>query len=198
MMVYRSLHDRLRGDVAEKLMKELQLRNRYALPRVTKVVVSTGITAGKSEGKELQEYIAESLARITGQRPIFTKARKAIANFKIRKGSIVGAVVTLRGKCMEAFIDRLVSYALPRVRDFRGLRPRFDGHGNYSIGIRDHSVFPEVPPPDVGKIFGLQVQLTTTARSDTEGRALLEAIGFPFVKEKSTKSQTSKPATSKL
>ena len=193
-MAYSSLHDRLRRDIAKKLLQERKIQNLHALPKVKHVIVSTGINAGKSQGKDMQEYIVEALAKITGQRPVFTKSRKAIANFKIRKGTTVGAMVTLRGKRMEAFLDRLVSYTLPRIRDFRGLHPRFDGHGNYSLGINDHSVFPEIPPPDVGKIFGLQVQVTTTARRDEDARALLEAIGFPFRKERETPQRKSTPA----
>jgi large subunit ribosomal protein L5 len=147
-------------------------------------VVNVGINKTKMDGKDMQEYIEESLKKITGQKPQLRPARKAISNFKIREGSIVGAKVTLRGKSMEYFLDRLLSYALPRIRDFRGLKTDFDGKGNYSLGLKDHSVFPEVPPPEAGKIFGMQVVVSTTANNDEEGRALLKAVGFPFRPEK--------------
>lgn len=163
-------------------MKELSVRNALALPRVEKVVLNVGINRSSMEGREMQDYIAECLARISGQRPVFRTAKKAISNFKIRKGLVVGAMVTIRGKRMEEFLDRLVSIVLPRVRDFRGLPERCDGHGNFAIGIVDHSVFPEVPPSEAGKIFGLQVQLRTTARSDRDALLLLRHMGFPFRK----------------
>lgn len=130
--------------------------------------------------QEMREYVTECLAKITGQQPVMTKARMAISNFKTRKGMVVGSVVTLRGRRMEEFLDRLISYALPRIRDFRGLSRKLDGHGNYSIGIRDHSIFPEVPPPDAKQIFGMQVQITTTTDNDQQAFALLKEIGIPF------------------
>lgn len=163
-------------------MKELSIRNALALPRVEKVVLNVGINRSSMEGREMQDYIAECLARISGQRPVFRTAKKAISNFKIRKGLVVGAMVTIRGKRMEEFLDRLVSIVLPRVRDFRGLSERCDGHGNFAIGITDHTVFPEVPLSEAGKIFGLQVQLRTTAGSDRDALLLLRHMGFPFRK----------------
>jgi len=180
MMTYDTLHQRLRGPIAKALKGELQVKNTLALPRLEKVVVNVGINHSKMEGKEMQEYIAESLKRMTGQKPVFTRARKAISNFKVRSGMVVGAVVTLRGKHMEEFLDRLISYALPRVRDFRGLSAKLDGRGNYSIGINDHSIFPEVPPVDAKQIFGMQVTISTTAKDDKAAYALLRAIGVPF------------------
>lgn len=184
MVAYKSLHDRLRGPIATNMKKRLKRENVFALPRIEKVVVATGINAQKPQSKEMHEYIVESLKRITGQKPVFTKARKAISNFKIREGLIVGAMVTLRGRSMEEFLDRLLSYALPRIRDFRGIPVKLDGHGNYCIGIRDHSIFPEVQAPDANQIFGLQIQITTTAKNDEEGRALFEEMGMPFRREK--------------
>lgn len=184
-MKFLSLHTRLRGQVAEGLKQKLNIRNTLALPRIEKVTVNVGINKSKMEGKEVLEYIEESLKKITGQKPVFRSTRKSISNFKIRQGTIVGALVTLRGKRMEAFLDRLLHVALPRVRDFRGTPMALDGHGNYSIGIREHTVFPEVPPPaDASKIFGMQVTLTTSAKDDTEARALLKALGMPFRKDK--------------
>ncbi len=179
-MKYLSLHDRLRGPIAEALKKELGVKNTHALPRLSKVIVNVGINRSKMEGKDVQEMISDGLKKITGQKPIFRPSRKAISNFKIREGLIVGAMVTLRGKRMEAFVDRLVSYVLPRIRDFRGLPVKLDGHGNYAIGLTDHSIFPEIPSTDVTKTFGMQIQVTTTAGNDIAGKALLKQIGFPF------------------
>ncbi len=122
--------------------------------------------------------------KITGQKPVFTRARKAISNFKTREGLIVGCCVTLRGRSMEEFLDRLVSYAIPRIRDFRGLPGKLDGHGNYSVGLKDHSIFPEVPAPEAKQIFGLQIVITTTAKTDEQAMALLRQIGMPIKIEK--------------
>ena len=185
-MAYATLHDRLRGPIADALKKELGIKNLHALPRIEKVIVNVGINRSNMEGKEMQELIQESLMKITGQKPIVRPSRKAISNFKIRKGLIVGSMVTLRGKQMEAFLDRLISYVLPRIRDFRGLPTKLDGHGNYAIGLRDHSVFPEIPAGDVAKTFGMQIQITTTAKNDEQARALLKQIGMPFRPDRST------------
>jgi large subunit ribosomal protein L5 len=184
-MKFVSLHDRLRGPVATTLREKLHVQNVHALPRIQKVTVNVGINRSKMEGKEVLEYIEESLKKITGQKPAFRTAKKAISNFKIREGLVVGAMVTLRGRRMEAFLDKLFHVALPRVRDFRGVTSKLDGQGNYSIGLKEHTVFPEVPPPaDAAKIFGLQITLTTTAETDQAAKALLDAIGVPFRKEK--------------
>ena len=191
-MSYASLHDRLRGPIAAALKKELGVENIHALPRITKVIVNVGINRTKMEGKELQEYIVETLKRITGQKPILRATRKAISNFKTREGLIVGAMATLRGRRMEEFLDRLLSYVLPRIRDFRGLPSTLDGHGNYAIGLKDHTVFPEVPPVEAGKIFGMQIQLSTTAKDDASGKALLKQMGMPFTPER---KKTSKEAS---
>ena len=179
-MAYASLHDRLRGPIADALKKELGVKNAHALPKLSKVIVNVGINRSKMEGKDVQEMISDGLKKITGQKPIFRPSRKAISNFKIREGLIVGAMVTLRGKRMEAFLDRLISYVLPRIRDFRGLPTKLDGRGNYAIGLTDHSVFPEIPATDIIKTFGMQIQITTTAGNDTAGKALLKQIGMPF------------------
>lgn len=185
-MKYVPLHDRLRGPIADALKKELGVTNVHALPRLTKVTVNVGINRSKMEGKEMYEFVADSLAKITGQKSIFRVSRAAISNFKIRKGLIVGAMVTLRGRKMEAFVDRLVSYVLPRIRDFRGLPHKLDGHGNYAIGLTDHTVFPEIPAADLQKTFGLQIQLSTDAGDDVRGKALLRQIGLPFRPERSS------------
>ena len=191
-MAYQSLRHRLKGPVNETLKGELGTKNIHALPSIEKVVVSTGINKIKMDSKEMHEYIDECLAKVTGQKPVHRKAKKAIANFKTREGMIIGSMVTLRGQRAEEFLDKLLSYALPRTRDFRGLSPKLDGHGNYAIGIQDISIFPEVPPPDASKIFGVQVQLKTTAKTDEEGLALLKAMGFPFRKERAEESPNSK------
>jgi large subunit ribosomal protein L5 len=179
-MSYATLHDRLRGPIAEKLKSELKISNVHALPRLTKVIVNVGINRSKMEGKEVQEYVVDSLKKITGQKPVLRRSRKAISNFKIREGLVVGAMVTLRGRKMEEFIDRLISYVLPRIRDFRGLPTKLDGKGNYAIGLKEHTVFPEIPNADMQKTFGLQIQITTTAGNDAAGKLLLKEIGVPF------------------
>ncbi|TSC80666.1 MAG: large subunit ribosomal protein L5 [Candidatus Peregrinibacteria bacterium Gr01-1014_25] len=179
-MAYDSLHNRLRGPIAKALMSDLGVKNVHALPRLEKVIVNVGINRSNMEGKDVLEYVVDSLKRITGQKPVLRPARKAISNFKIRQGLVVGATVTLRGRHMEEFLDRLVSYVLPRIRDFRGLPGKLDGHGNYAIGLKDHTVFPEIAAGDVTKTFGLQIQITTTAGTDARGRALLKHIGVPI------------------
>ncbi len=179
-MAYDTLHDRLRGPIAAALKKELGIQNVHALPRLQKIVLNVGINKTKMDSKELHEYIVETLKQITGQKAVFRVARKAISNFKTREGGIVGAMVTLRGRQMEEFLDRLVSYVLPRIRDFRGLPTKLDGRGNYAIGLRDHTIFPELGAVESGKIFGMQIQITTTAGRDDYGRALLKQIGMPF------------------
>jgi len=185
-MAYATLHQRLRGPIADSLKKELGITNTNALPKMTKVIVNVGINRSKMEGKEVIEFITDALKLITGQKPVLRESKKAISNFKIRKGLVVGAMVTLRGKKMEEFIDRLVSYVLPRIRDFRGLPTKLDGQGNYAIGLTDHSVFPEIPNLDIQKTFGLQIQITTNAKNDEEARALLKLIGIPFRPDKKT------------
>jgi large subunit ribosomal protein L5 len=179
-MSYATLHDRLRGPIAEKLKTELKIDNVHALPRLQKVIVNVGINRSKMEGKEVLEYVVDSLKKITGQKPVLRRSRKAISNFKIREGLVVGAMVTLRGRKMEEFLDRLVSYVLPRIRDFRGLPLKLDGKGNYAIGLKEHTVFPEIPNADMQKTFGLQIQITTTAGNDAAGKLLMKEIGVPF------------------
>lgn len=183
-MAYDTLHNRLRGPIRKTLQDELKIKNVHALPRLEKVVVNVGINRTKMEGKEMQEFIIDTLQRITGQKPVLRASRKSISNFKITKGRIVGAVVTLRGQQMEVFLDRLVSYVLPRIRDFRGLPTKLDGQGNYAIGLTDQSVFPELPVTDLQRTFGLQIQITTTAKNDEDARLLLKQIGMPFRPER--------------
>jgi large subunit ribosomal protein L5 len=183
-MKIQSLHDRLSGTIAGSLKKKLGRDNVFSLPRISKVTVNVGINKTKMDSKEIHEYVEECIKIITGQKPVFRASRLSISNFKTREGSIVGAMVTLRGKQMMSFLDKLIHVALPRVRDFRGLNTHFDGHGNYSIGIREHTIFPEVPPPEASKVFGFQVTITTTTDSDEEAEVLLREIGVPFRREK--------------
>lgn len=192
MTKYDTLHERLRGPIAASLKKELGIENVHALPRLKQVVVNVGINRSKMEGKEMLEYVTNSLMSITGQKPVQRLSKKAISNFKIRKGLVVGTMVTLRGKAMETFLDRLVSYVLPRIRDFRGLPTKLDGNGNYAIGLREQTMFPEIPTADLTKTFGLQIQITTTAKNDEHAKALLKLIGVPFRPDrKSAASQES-------
>ena len=179
-MKYVPLKKRLKTDIAEKLKTELKVSNVHALPKITKVLVNVGLNQKKYSSKEMQQFISDSVTTITGQRPALRKSKKSISDFNIREGMVVGMTVTLRGKTMEYFLDRLIHYALPRIRDFRGLSPKLDGRGNYSIGIVDQSIFPELPAPEANKIFGMQVQITTNAETDTRGAALLRNVGLPF------------------
>lgn len=196
-MAYVTLHDRLRGPIVKALQKELGRENILSLPRLKRVTVNTGLNKSKMDNKEIHEYVQQCLTKITGQKAVFTKTNKAISNFKTRKGLVVGCMVTLRGRKMEEFLDRLLSYGLPRIRDFRGVPTKLDGRGNYSIGLRDHSVFPEVAPPEARQIFGLQIVITTTAKNDKEGLALLKEIGVPFKRDpKKTDQKSQKPVAS--
>ncbi len=188
-MTYATLHDRLRGPIAKELSKKLKIPNVHALPRIEKVTVNVGLNKSKMDSKETHAYVEECLNKITGQKPVFTKTSKAISNFKTRTGMVVGCRVTLRGVQMEEFLDRFISYCIPRIRDFRGLSSKLDGQGNYSIGIRDHSIFPEIAPPDAKQIFGLQVVISTTAKNDEEGFALLKEIGMPFRRDEKKEEQ---------
>jgi large subunit ribosomal protein L5 len=162
------------------LTKEFGYKNVHQLPRVTKVVVSAGVGRATSDSKYL-EAAGDTLAKITGQHPVTTVARKSIASFKLREGNKVGTTVTLRGERAEEFLDQLTSIVLPRVRDFRGISATaFDPFGNYSLGIADQSIFPQIPYDQVGASHGLQVNIVTTAKTAPEGKRLLELMGFPF------------------
>lgn len=153
-----------------------------AVPKVTKVVVHVGVGKILKEPKAL-ETVEKTLARITGQKVVSTLARKSIAGFKSRKGLAIGRLVTLRGRRMEDFLEKMIAVALPRIRDFRGLDPKsFDGRGNYSLGFKEHLVFPEIRPDEVEQIHGLEVTVHTNASNDEKGRLLLESLGFPFHK----------------
>lgn len=174
------LQERYRAEIVGRLSEEFGYRNVHQVPRVEKVVVNMGVGAA-TQNPKLVEKATDELASITGQKPIVRKARKSIANFKLRQGQPIGAMVTLRGERMWEFLDRLLTVALPRVRDFKGVSPKaFDGRGNYTLGIREQIIFPEVNYDSVEKITGLNVTVCTTARSDAEGKALLGHLGMPF------------------
>jgi large subunit ribosomal protein L5 len=174
------LRERYRKEIAPALMRDLGLTNLLALPRLTKIVLNMGLGEA-TQNPKLIDSAVEELTAIAGQKPVVTRAKKAIANFKLREGMPIGAMVTLRGERMYEFLDRLVNAALPRVRDFKGVPDRaFDGRGNYSLGLREQTIFPEVNLDKVDKIKGLTVVICTTARTDAEGKALLRAFGMPF------------------
>jgi large subunit ribosomal protein L5 len=172
------------GELRPQLQEELGKSTVMQVPKITKITLNMGVGEAKTDAKVMDAALQE-LATIAGQRPQVRKARKSIASFKLREGMPVGARVTLRGARMYEFLDRLVSIALPRIRDFRGLNPdSFDGRGNYSMGIREQIIFPEIDYDDVAQIRGLDVTITTTAATDDEARALLRGLGFPFAGER--------------
>ncbi|MFD1330545.1 50S ribosomal protein L5 [Methylopila musalis] len=166
--------------VRPKLLEEFGYKNPFEVPAVEKIVINMGIGEGVADSKKVTNAVAE-LAKIAGQKPVITKARNSIATFKLREGQSVGAKVTLRRERMFEFMDRLVTIALPRVRDFRGLNPKsFDGRGNFAMGIKEHIVFPEIEYDKIDQVWGMDVIVCTTAKSDDEARALLRALNFPF------------------
>jgi len=171
---------RYREQIVAQLQRELGLANAMHVPRLEKAVVNMGVGDALKDGRMLEAAVAD-LEVITGQKVVVTRARKSIAGFKLREGQAIGAKVTLRGDRMWEFIDRLVTIAIPRIRDFRGLDPNaFDGHGNYTLGLTEQLIFPEIDYDKVVKVRGMDITVVTTARSDEEGRALLVALGFPF------------------
>lgn len=178
------LQRRYREEVAPRMLGELSFDNPMQVPRLTKIVVNAGVGEALSESKALDEVTADVTA-ICGQRPIITRARKSIANFKLREGNAIGVTCTMRGQRMWEFLDRTINAALPRIRDFQGVsRTAFDGRGNYSLGIREQIVYPEIDYGAVGKVRSLQVNIVTTARNDAEGRRLLELLGMPFERDR--------------
>jgi large subunit ribosomal protein L5 len=182
------LKQRYRQELVPQLMKELGFGNPMQVPRLDKIVVNMGVGEAARDAKVLDGAIAD-LATITGQQPLVTKARKSIASFKLRAGMSIGAKVTLRGDRMWEFLDRLLATALPRIRDFRGLDPKaFDGRGNYTIGLTEQLVFPEVDYDKVDAVRGMDITVVTTADDDEEGRALLRALGFPLQGESAVAS----------
>jgi large subunit ribosomal protein L5 len=174
------LRQRFRSEVVPALMRELGYSNSMAVPRLQKIVLNMGVGEAVQNPKVIESAV-EELSIISGQKPVVTKAKKAISNFKLREGMPIGAMVTLRGDRMYEFLDRLVAVALPRVRDFKGVPDRsFDGRGNYSLGLREQVIFPEINLDKVDKIKGLTIVICTTARTDAEGKALLRGLGMPF------------------
>ncbi len=170
-------------EIVPALMKSLDMTNVMEVPRVKKVVVNIGLGEALDNAKSLDAAVGD-LTQITGQKPVVTKARKSIAAFKLREGRSIGAKVTLRGERMWSFLDRLMNVALPRVRDFRGISPNaFDGRGNYTLGLREQLVFPEIEYDKIDKLRGLEITIVTTARNDDHGRQLLQMLGMPFTKE---------------
>jgi large subunit ribosomal protein L5 len=171
-----------REQVLSRLQRDLGIQNPMEVPRITKITVNMGVGEAVADKKVMDAAVAD-LTKITGQKPLVTKSRKAIASFKIRAGLAIGAKVTLRGARMYEFLDRLISIAMPRIRDFRGVSPRsFDGRGNYSLGVKEQIIFPEIQYDQIDQIRGMDITITTTAKDNRQGRALLEAFNFPFRK----------------
>ena len=177
-----SLKKRYRETIRPKLLKDLGLSNVHQVPQVTKVTINRGLGEAATNSKAMEASLAE-MATITGQKALITRAKKAIATFKIREGMAIGCAVTLRGDRMYAFLERFINLALPRIRDFRGVSPKsFDGRGNYTIGVKEQLIFPEVSFDKVDAIRGMDITIVTSARSDEEGKALLSEMGMPFRK----------------
>jgi large subunit ribosomal protein L5 len=174
------LKDKYRNEIAGALAKEFDLKNPMAIPKVEKIVVNMGVGEAIANGKVL-DTATEEIRSITGQKPVVTKAKKSIAAFKLRQGMSIGTMVTLRGDRMYEFLDRLISVALPRVRDFRGISGKaFDGRGNYTLGVREQLIFPEIDFNKVDKTRGMNISIVTTAENDDQARSLLKALGMPF------------------
>jgi large subunit ribosomal protein L5 len=174
------LQAQYREKIVPELMKKFGYKTVMQVPRITKITLNMGVGEAVNDKKNIEMAVAD-LTKIAGQKPVVTKARKAIANFKIRQGLPIGAMVTLRGARMYEFLDRLVTIAFPRVRDFRGVSGRaFDGRGNYNIGLKEQIIFPEIEYDKIDKVRGLNISITTTAKTDEEAKALLAAFRFPF------------------
>ena len=175
-----SLKQRYRETIQPKLLKDLSLSNIHEVPKVLKVTVNRGLGEAATNAKSLEASVNE-LAQITGQKVVITRAKKAIAAFKIRQGMPIGCAVTLRGDRMYAFLESFINLALPRIRDFRGVSPKsFDGRGNYTVGVREQIIFPEISFDKIDAIRGMDITIVTSARTDEEGRALLREMGMPF------------------
>ena len=175
-----TLKDKYLNDIRPALIEHFAYKNVMAAPRLVKVTINMGVGEGK-ENPKLLDAAVKDLSIISGQRPVITKARKSVASFKLREGMAIGCKVTLRGERMYDFLNRLINVALPRVRDFRGISPRsFDGRGNYSLGLKEQLIFPEIDYDDVERIQGMDITIVTTAQSDEEAKELLRRIGMPF------------------
>ena len=176
----KPLKTRYLEDIVPKLTEQFNFSNVHEVPKVVKIVINRGLGEASQNAKALESSINE-LTVITGQKPVVTRAKKAIASFKIRQGMPVGVMVTLRGDKMYAFLERLIALALPRIRDFRGISPKsFDGRGNYSLGVREQLMFPEIDYDSIDQIRGMDISIVTSATNDEEGRALLKEMGMPF------------------
>lgn len=176
------LHDKYKADVAPALMKKFSYKSPMQIPKIDKIIVNVGCGEARDNAKVL-DAVCNDIALITGQKAIVTKAKKSVANFKIREGMPLGAKVTLRADRMWEFLDRLINVALPRVRDFRGINPNaFDGRGNYALGLKEQLIFPEIEYDKIDKIRGMDIIICTTAKTDEEARELLSLIGAPFAK----------------
>ena len=176
------LQETYRGKIVPELKRNLGLQNPMQVPRISKITVNMGVGEAVADKKVMDAAVAD-LTKITGQKPAITRAKKSVATFKVRDGQAIGCKVTLRGARMYEFLDRLVTIAIPRIRDFRGISPRsFDGRGNFSLGVREQIIFPEIQYDQIDQIRGMDITISTTAGDDTRGRALLEAFNFPFRK----------------
>lgn len=177
----KRLQEKYNTEVAKQLKDELKIANPMAIPKVQKVVVNVGVGKLLQQNPKILDNVMEDIQTITGQKPVKTLAKKSIASFKVREGQVVGVSVTLRGARMYDFLDKLINATFPRIRDFRGYsRKGFDGHGNYSVGLKEQTVFPEMVDHDMNQSFGLEVVITTTAENDEQGYLLLKKFGFPF------------------
>jgi large subunit ribosomal protein L5 len=176
----KALKEKYLEDIVPKLTEQFNFTNVHQVPKVEKIVINRGLGEASQNAKALESSLNE-LTVITGQKPVVTRAKKAIASFKIREGMPVGVMVTLRGEKMYAFLERLINLALPRIRDFRGISPKsFDGRGNYSLGVREQLMFPEIEYDSIDRIRGMDISIVTSATNDEEGRALLKEMGMPF------------------
>ena len=177
------MHERYNKEIVPALIKAFEFKNVMQVPRIEKIVVNIGMGEALDNPKALEAAVSD-LTIVTGQKPVMNKARKSIANFKLREGRLIGTKVTLRGERMWSFLDRLVNTALPRVRDFRGVSANaFDGRGNYTLGLRDQLIFPEIEYDKIDKLRGMEVTIVTTAQNDNQARVLLQMLGMPFYKK---------------
>ncbi len=178
------MQEKYQKEVVTALRKAFMYKNIMQVPHIEKIVVNIGLGGEAMDNPKMLEAAMGDITTITGQKPVMTKARKSIANFKLREGRVIGTKVTLRGAKMWAFLDRLINTALPRVRDFRGVSPEaFDGRGNYTLGLRDQLIFPEIEYDKIDKVRGMEVTIVTTAKSDDHARLMLQLLGMPFKKE---------------
>jgi large subunit ribosomal protein L5 len=180
----KRMQEKYQKEVVTALRKAFMYKNIMQVPHIEKIVVNIGLGGEAMDNPKMLEAAMGDVTTITGQKPVMTKARKSIANFKLREGRVIGTKVTLRGAKMWAFLDRLINAALPRVRDFRGVSPEaFDGRGNYTLGLRDQLIFPEIEYDKIDKVRGMEVTIVTTAKSDDHARLMLQLLGMPFKKE---------------